>query len=113
QYIRTKAGTGDARLAVDVLDKAFPSLTPAEQLVVARSSAASGPVARAIAAYAVGITAPGATSKDLLDYGSLLVRVGRYGDAANVLAQVQSPTNLAADAAYERGRALLLGGNSS
>src|SRR6185437_11555235 len=77
QYIRTKAGTGDARLAVDVLDKAFPSLTAAEQLAVARSAVASGPVARAIAAYAVGITAPGATSKDLLDYGSLFVRAGR------------------------------------
>lgn len=113
QYIRSKPGTGDARLAVDVLDKAFPSLTPAEQLVVARSAVASGPVARAIAAYAAGVTAPGATSKDLLDYGSLLVRAGRYGDAAKVLAQVQSPANLAADAAYQRGRALLLGGNGS
>ena len=111
QYVRARPGTSDARLAVDVLDKAFPSLTPAEQLVVARSAVASGPVARAVAAYASGLAAPEATPRDRLNYGELLVRAGRYRDAATTLALVTSPSNLAAQAAYQRSRALLLGGN--
>ena len=113
QFLRTKAGTGEARQAVDVLDKAFPALTPSEELVVARSANASGPVARAVTAYARGITAPEATSKDRLDYGVLLIRAGRNKDAPAVLEQVRAPANLAAEAAYQRGRALLLGGNGA
>ncbi|HKW09173.1 MAG TPA: transglycosylase SLT domain-containing protein, partial [Gemmatimonadaceae bacterium] len=113
QYIRTKGGTADARLAVEVLDKAFPSLTPSEELVVARSADASGPVARALTAYAKGIEAPDATPKDRLDYGELLIRAGKNRDAPAVLEQVRAPSNLAAEAAYQRGRALLLAGNGS
>jgi soluble lytic murein transglycosylase len=111
QFLRAKAGTGEARQAVEVLDKAFPALTPSEELVVARSANASGPVARAISAYARGIAAPEATPKDRLDYGVLLIRAGRYREAPAVLEQVRAPANLAAEAAYQRGRALLLGGN--
>jgi soluble lytic murein transglycosylase len=113
RYVRSRPGTGDARLAVDVLDKAFPSLTPSEQLAIARSSVVSGPVARALAAYASGIAAPEARPKDRLDYGELLVRAGKYRDGAAVLAQVRAPSDLAAQAAYQRGRALLLGGNGA
>jgi soluble lytic murein transglycosylase len=113
RYIAMKSGSADARLAVEVLDRAFPTLTPSEQLVVARSCGASGPVARAIAAYAVGIGAPDATARDRLEYGALLVRAGRYRDAAAVLDQVRGPANVAAEAAYQRGRALLLGGNGT
>ncbi|HEY7235167.1 MAG TPA: tetratricopeptide repeat protein, partial [Gemmatimonadaceae bacterium] len=111
RYIGTKGGTADARLAVEVLDKAFPSLTPSEELVVARSAEASGPVARALTAYAKGIEASEATPKDRLDYGELLIRAGKNRDAPRVLEQVRAPSNLAAEAAYQRGRALLLGGN--
>jgi soluble lytic murein transglycosylase len=113
QFLRTKPGTGDARQAVEVLDKAFPSLTPSEELLVARSANASGPVARAITAYSRGINAPETTPKDRLDYGVLLIRAGRYRDAPAVLEQVRAPANLAAEAAYQRGRALLLGGNGA
>ena len=113
RYISAKSGTADARLAVDVLDHAFPSLTPSEQLIIGRSASASGPVPRAIAAYAVGLAAPDATAKDRLEYGELLVRAGRYREAPAVLEQVRAPANLAAEAAYQRGRALLLGGNGS
>ena len=111
QFLRTKGGTAEARQAVDVLDKAFPSLSPAEELIVARSANVSGPVARAIAGYAKGLATPEATSKDRLDYGELLIRAGKYRDAPAVLEQVRAPSNLAAEAAYQRGRALLLGGD--
>ena len=113
RYVRTRGGTAEARVAIDALDRAFPSLTPAEELAVARSANISGPVARALTGYAKGLAAPEATPKDRLDYGELLVRAGKYRDAAVILDQVRSPQNLAAQAAYQRGRALLLGGNGS
>jgi len=113
RYLRAKPGTADARVAVDALDRAFPSLTPGEELIVARSANASGPVARALAGYAKGLAAPEVTPKDRLDYGELLVKAGKYHDAANVLDQLRAPANLAAEAAYQRGRALLLGGDGT
>jgi soluble lytic murein transglycosylase len=113
KYIQTKGGTADARLAAEVLDKAFPSLTPDEELVVARSTNVSGPVARALSGYAKGMASPDATPGDRLDYGELLIRAGKYRDAPAVLEQVRAPANLAAEAAYQRGRALVLGGNGS
>ena len=113
RYIATKGGTADTRLAVEVLDRAFPSLTPSEQLVIARSASVSGPVPRALVAYAAGLAAPEATPKDRLDYGELLVRAGRYREAVAVLEQVRGPSKLAAEAGYQRGRALLLGGNGT
>ena len=113
RYIRQKSGTAEARLAVEVLDRAFPSLSPSEELIVARSANASGPAARAVAGYAKGLAAPEVTPKDRVDYGELLVRTGKYSDAAAVLDQVREPENLAAQAAYQRGRALLLGGNGT
>jgi soluble lytic murein transglycosylase len=114
-YIRAKRGTPDARVAVEVLDAAFPppSLTASEELIVARSASASGPVARAIAGYQRGIRAPEATSADRLDYGQALIRAGRYRDAINQLEQVDSPRGLAALAGYQRARALLNSGARS
>ena len=113
RYLRVKGGTAEARLAVEVLDHAFPSLTPDEELVIARSANASGPTARALQGYSKGLASSEATPKDRLDYGELLIRAGRYRDAPAVLQQVRAPDNLAAEAAYQRGRALLLGGDGS
>jgi len=113
QFLRSKGGTGEARQAVDALDRAFPSLSASEELVVARSANASGPLARALAAYAKGLTAPEATPKDRLDYGELLIKAGKYRDAPAVLEQVRAPSNLAAEAAYQSARAQLLGGNGA
>jgi soluble lytic murein transglycosylase len=112
-YVRAKRGTADARQAVEVLDRAFPSLAADDELVVARSLKTSGPVARALAAYQRGVTAAGATAADRLDYGELLIRAGRYRDAASQLEQVRSPAGLAAQAGYQRARAILLGGNGA
>ena len=112
-FISRRSGTGDARLAVEVLDRAFPSLTPAEELVVARSANASGPVARAVAAYQRGLAAAGATPADRLAYGQLLVRVGRHREAVTELGKITAPRRVAAEAAYQRARAMLLGGNGT
>ena len=41
-FIRSHNGSGDAKTAVEVLDKAFTSLSPAEELIIARSAAIAG-----------------------------------------------------------------------
>src|SRR5581483_3322233 len=41
-FIRTHNGSADAKQAVDVIDKGFTSLSPAEEVIIARSAAVSG-----------------------------------------------------------------------
>lgn len=101
--IRAKSGTGDARAAVDVLDKAFPSLTPDEELLIARSSAASGPVARAVTAFERA--AAQMTPRDRFTYAQALSRAGRTRDAIAQFARVEG--NLAGQAAYQRARVMM------
>lgn len=108
--IRAQSGSGEARSAVDLLDKYFTDLTPSEQLLVARSAAASGPLARAITGYAAARAGGVATAKDVFEYGQLLARAGRYRDAIAQF-EAESGTAYAADAAYQRARALLSSGN--
>jgi soluble lytic murein transglycosylase len=105
-YIRAHSGSVDAKNAVDALDRAFTSLTPAEELVIARSAAASGPAARAVVAYGRALAQPSmVTSNDRLQYGLALSRAGRSRDALVQLDAVEGA--LAAQAAYQRARVLL------
>src|SRR6185503_790585 len=113
RFVAAHAGSADARQSVEVLDKAFPTLSPDEELLIGRGLRSSGPVARAVSAYQRGLASANFTEQDRFDYGELLIRAGRHRDAAVQLAQVRAPARLAAQAAYQRGRALLLSGNGS
>jgi soluble lytic murein transglycosylase len=108
-YIDAHSGSGEARTAVEVLDAAFTTLTPAEQLVVARSAAQSGPFPRAAAAFAAskGIAL---SPRDHFIYGQVLARLDRDLDAATEFARVPAASPYAADAEYQRARALLAAG---
>jgi soluble lytic murein transglycosylase len=101
--VRAKSGTSDAKAAVEVLDKAFPSLTPEEELLVARSSAASGPAARAATAFdrAAALLTP----RDRISYAQSLARANRSRDALAQLDRVVGP--LAGQAAYQRARIVM------
>src|SRR5262245_45718383 len=104
--VRTQSGTSDARSAVDVLDKVFPTLAPAEELIVARSAATSGPPSRAITGFgrASAASIP-LTPNYRLGYAQSYVQLGRWRDALAQLAMVQGP--LAGQAAYQKARVLL------
>lgn len=105
-FIRSHAGSSDAKAAVDVLDKGFTNPTPGEELIVARSSATSGPVPRAITAFEHALAEPALlTAADRLQYGQVLARANRTRDAAAQFAMVRGP--LAAQAAYQRARLTL------
>jgi soluble lytic murein transglycosylase len=101
--IRAKSGTSDARQAVDVLDKGFPSITPDEELIVARSSAVSGPPARAVTGFARAAAL--LTPRDRITYAQSLNRAGRSRDAIAQLERVEGA--LAGQAAYQRARVLM------
>jgi soluble lytic murein transglycosylase len=107
-FLRTKPVTADARAAVEVLDKAFPSLSPADELTIARAIASGGPPARAVAAFerASALLTP----NDRLAYAQALSRAGRSRDAIAQLASIQGP--LAAQASYQRARVLLTSGTA-
>lgn len=109
-FIRGHPGSADGRAAVEVLDKGgFASLPPSEEIVVARSAGASGPPARAIAAFERALTQPSLiTAADRIEYAQALARAGRSHDAAAQLDTVEGP--LAGQAAYQRARLTLASG---
>ncbi len=109
--LHSKSGMADSKLAVELLDKYFAPLSPDEELLVARSSAVSGPLARALAAYARARAGGAGDASDLLKYGELLARAGKYQDAMTQFNAVDVASPLAGQAAYQRARALLSGGN--
>jgi soluble lytic murein transglycosylase len=106
-YIRANSGTPKAAEAIQVLDGAFTSLGPNEELVVARSVSRSGPAARAVRGYERARAGATLTPADYYDYGMALTRVGRWRDAAAQLALVRPPAALAGRAAFQRARAML------
>lgn len=104
-YVRGHAGSTDAKVATEVLDKAFTSFTPAEELIIARSAAVSGPTSRAIIAFERALSAGLFTAGDRIAYAQVLSRAGRSRDAMAQLASVKGP--LAGRAAYQRARIML------
>ena len=110
-FIRMHPGSADAKAAVDVLDKAFSSLSPPQELVIARSAAVSGPPARAVAAFEHALSQPALTTpNDRMLYAQVLARVNRSRDALAQLALVEGP--LAGQADYQRARVLLTSGTA-
>jgi soluble lytic murein transglycosylase len=105
-FIRGRNNANDVRAAIDVLDRAFPQLTPVEQLMVARAAASVGPPTRAVAGFdrAPSPLAP----VDRIAFAQSLARMGRARQAMAQLDSVDGP--LAGQAAYQRARVLLSSG---
>ena len=111
--VGSRAGTGDARTATEILDASFAPLSAAEELVVARSAFRSGPAARAITAYERALGAGQGTSRDRFNYATLLSRVGRDAEAMRQFGRITEPRSLAGDAAYQRARSMLRAGQGN
>ena len=110
--IERRAGSPEARAAVDLLDRTFQPLTAGEELAIARSARASGAAARAVIGYARAFEAGQGTEHDRFGYGSVLSRLGREREAAAQFALVKAPP-LAASAAYQQARSLLRSGQGA
>ncbi|MEO7986579.1 MAG: transglycosylase SLT domain-containing protein [Gemmatimonadales bacterium] len=111
--VAARRSASEVRAATAMLDSVFAPLTPAEELVVARAAASSGPPARAVAGYARAFDAGIGKGEDRFGYATALGKVGRYADAAFQFNLVRAPRALLASAAYQRARALVRDGQVS
>ncbi|HEU4699410.1 MAG TPA: transglycosylase SLT domain-containing protein [Gemmatimonadales bacterium] len=111
--VRERPGTGDARVATQLLDSAFAPLTPAEELLIARSAAQGGPLARAATAFERALDAGLAKVPERYTYAGVLFRLGRYADAAKQYARIPATDTLAPAAAYARARAFVRAGQTA
>jgi len=105
-FIGGRNGPSDIRTAIDVLDKEFGRLAPAEELIVAKGAIVAGVPQRAVAGYerAMAARTP-VLGVDRMSYAQSLARAGRTRDA---LVQFDSVGGeLAGRAAYARARVLL------
>lgn len=106
-FLGTFPGGQDAHDALALFDKTYTTVTPAEQLTLARSADVSGVVSRAASGYANAFAAGLGTSRDHFNAGTLFARLNRDRDAMAQYAKVVAPASLAAAARYQRARALL------
>jgi peptidoglycan lytic transglycosylase len=105
-----RMGSLAARQAITVLDSAFPSLRPAEELVVARAASDAGWASRAATGFGRAGGSRLGSGQDRFDYATALTRLRRNGEAALQFKRVRSPRSLAALAAYQGARALVRDG---
>jgi soluble lytic murein transglycosylase len=109
-YLARNPPTGDARVALQVLDSLRATLTREQELVVARAAAASGVTARAIRGFelAAATSAAPLGAGDRMAYAGALARAGRSSEAIRLYQQVAAGEgSLAASAAYQRARVML------
>jgi soluble lytic murein transglycosylase len=111
-FISNSSNSPDTRDAIDLFDKVFTTTTPSEELTMARAANKSGLPDRAATAYTKALGAGLGDVADNIGYGSVLLRLRRYADAATQLAKVRTPANLAAAAQYQRARAQIAMGNT-
>ena len=108
-----RSGSSAARMAVRLLDSLDYTLTPGEQLVVARSTARSGPVGRAADGYAAALGSGLGDDADRYEYANTLFRLARYADAVRWYRRVTKPSALAASAAYREARSYVRDGRAA
>jgi soluble lytic murein transglycosylase len=101
---------GVARQTIAVLDSAFPSLTPSEELTVARAAIDAGWAARAATGFARAGSGRLGSGEDRFAYATALTRLRRNGEAAAQFKRVRTPRSLASLAAYQGARALVRDG---
>ena len=106
-FLGTPEAAGELRSAIAALDSAFGSLTPDEELVVARAAATAGVPARAADGFPRAFAGGLGTPHDRFDYAMALFRLGRYDEAAVAFSSVPVKDSLGGAAAYQRARALL------
>ncbi|MEO8334827.1 MAG: lytic transglycosylase domain-containing protein [bacterium] len=105
-FLQKSPSSGEARQAIEVLDKLGP-LSPRDELVVARAAAAVGSSTRAVAGFTKAAAASPLSATDRMSYASVLSRAGRNADAARIYATVTDDPARAPLAAYLRARTLV------
>jgi hypothetical protein len=106
-FLRTAPGRDDTHQAVQILDDAKVSLTPADELAIARALANPGPLPRALSAFATAARAGLLTGSDRLQYALALSRSGRNRESLAQFDSIREPASLLGRAAYQRARVVM------
>ena len=104
--VQRAPGSGDAQQAIAVLDDRYSRLSPAANLVIARSLAISGPYPRAATSFKRAVAAGRASTRDRLTYATVLRRLDRHREAIVQLSRIKDRAS-APDADLLRARSLL------
>jgi soluble lytic murein transglycosylase len=97
----------NARDAIQLFDKVYRDPTAAENLAIGRAAFVGGLASRSASAFAKAFAANLGTSQDHFNAGTMLARLNRDTEAIQAYDRVTAPAPLAAQARYQRARALL------
>ncbi|MEO5817935.1 MAG: transglycosylase SLT domain-containing protein [Gemmatimonadaceae bacterium] len=111
-FLQKSPNSGEARQAIEVLDK-LDTLSPRDELIVARAAAAAGSSARAVAAFTKAAAASPLSAIDRMSYASVLSRAGRNADAVRIYATIADDPARAPLAAYLRARTMVQMGDGA
>jgi soluble lytic murein transglycosylase len=103
-FLRRQPARDDARQVVQVLDGASLSLSPRDELEIARALSGPGPLPRAIIGFDDANRAGLLRPEDRLQYALVLSRSNRTRDAIAQLDSIREPAGVAGQAAYQRAR---------
>ena len=106
-FLGSGATGQDVRDAMSLFDKTYKSVTPGENLIIARSAFRSGSAARAASGYQKAFAGGTGTSTDHFNAGLMLARLNRDREAMTEYSRITAPASLAAAARYQRARAML------
>ena len=105
--VAASPGSPFASEAIAVLDERFGTLPGADNLVIGRSLAVTGPFPRAAALLKHAIATRRANGADRLQYAIVLRRMNHHRAAIAQLTRITTPHSMAAAAALLRARSLL------
>lgn len=106
-FLRRGASRDETRQAVQILDGAEVSLTPSDELVIARALVSPGPLPRSLSGFAAAARAGILRGDDRLQYAQVLSRSGRNREALAQLDSIREPANILGRAAYQRARIVM------
>jgi soluble lytic murein transglycosylase len=112
-FLRAGPTRDETRQAVQILDDSRLTLTPADELVIARALASPGPLPRALTGFAAAARAGLLGAEDRLQYALVLSRSGRTREAMARLDSIREPASVAARAAYQRARLVMSASGAS
>lgn len=106
-FLRAGPSRDNARQAVEILDSAKITLSPADQLEIARALATPGPLPRVIAGFVAAGRAGLLRGDDRLQYAMVLSRASRNREALAQLDSIREPAAILGRAAYQRARIVM------
>jgi soluble lytic murein transglycosylase-like protein len=106
-YIESMPGRQESRDAIDLFDRVFKTVSPAEALALARGAYQAALSSRAVGLFSTAFKAGLGGDRDHFWNATLLARLNRDREAAAEFARVRAGSPLAAAARYQRARALL------